>query len=120
MDVPTQQEQIDKRLKDMPRAYRIRYKKAMGGRSLKCAAQAFCLECVCWQPSEVKVCTDKGCPLYPYRPYQEIPWKAFRGKPPTKGFRKKNKNNVGVAEKPSESTESVEPMELYPPEANSP
>lgn len=26
-----------------------------------------CLECICWVPSEVKNCTSKLCPLYPYR-----------------------------------------------------
>ncbi len=26
-----------------------------------------CLECVCWSASEVKNCTGKLCPLYPYR-----------------------------------------------------
>ena len=26
-----------------------------------------CLECVCWSPSEVKNCTGKLCPLFPYR-----------------------------------------------------
>jgi hypothetical protein len=26
-----------------------------------------CLECLCWAPSEVKNCTGKLCPLYPYR-----------------------------------------------------
>ncbi len=26
-----------------------------------------CLECVCWSPYEVKNCTGKLCPLYPYR-----------------------------------------------------
>lgn len=31
------------------------------------AARAFCMECVCWSPGEVKNCTDTLCPLYPFR-----------------------------------------------------
>lgn len=31
------------------------------------AIRAFCLECVCWQPSEVSKCTAIHCPLYHYR-----------------------------------------------------
>jgi hypothetical protein len=31
------------------------------------AIRAFCLECVCWSPYEVKECVDKCCPLYPFR-----------------------------------------------------
>ena len=74
----SQESQIEKRLREMPRTYRNFYKKAMQGRSLKTAIRAFCLECVQWQRAEVENCTDTGCPLYPYRPYQEVPWKASR------------------------------------------
>jgi hypothetical protein len=31
------------------------------------AIRFFCLECLGWKPSEVKVCTGKQCSLYPYR-----------------------------------------------------
>jgi len=31
------------------------------------AIRFHCLDCVCWVPSEVKNCTSKLCPLYPYR-----------------------------------------------------
>ena len=31
------------------------------------AIRRFCLECVCWQPIEVKKCTDPMCPLYAFR-----------------------------------------------------
>ena len=26
-----------------------------------------CLDCSCWQPSEVRQCTVIDCPIYPYR-----------------------------------------------------
>ena len=31
------------------------------------AIRAYCLECVGYQPSEVRNCTLKKCPLYPFR-----------------------------------------------------
>ena len=31
------------------------------------AIRAMCLECVCWQPEEVRECSDRLCPLYRYR-----------------------------------------------------
>lgn len=33
----------------------------------KKAIRKFCLECVGNQPKEVKLCTGKDCPLWPYR-----------------------------------------------------
>lgn len=64
----TQGQQIEKRLQEMPLSCRNNYHKAMRGRSMKSAIKAFCSECVGWQREEVKLCTDLGCPLYPYRP----------------------------------------------------
>ena len=64
----SQEEQIEQRLQDMPKSYRSNYRKAMRGRSMKAAIKAQCLECVGWVRNEVKLCTDLGCPLYPYRP----------------------------------------------------
>jgi len=64
----------------IPEQYRIVYKKAMGGRSRKMAIKAFCLECVGWCRSEVALCTDYNCPLYPYRPYKQA------AKPPKKNI----------------------------------
>lgn len=26
-----------------------------------------CLDCSCWQPTEVRFCAATGCPLHPYR-----------------------------------------------------
>lgn len=31
------------------------------------AIRAKCLDCCCWQPREVRLCTAEKCPLYPYR-----------------------------------------------------
>lgn len=66
----TQEEQIEQRCQQMPDIHLANYKRAMRGRSMKAAIKAFCLECVCWQKEEVRLCTDLGCPLYPYRPYK--------------------------------------------------
>ncbi len=54
----------------IPRAYRATYDRAVEGRSLRAAINAFCLECVCWRRKEVALCTDVACPLYAGRPYQ--------------------------------------------------
>jgi hypothetical protein len=50
-------------------SYKKQYIKAMTTRSLKAAVNSKCLDCCCWQASEVKKCTDVECPLYNYRPY---------------------------------------------------
>jgi hypothetical protein len=76
----TQQEQIEKRLANMPSIYRGHYRKAMRGRSMKAAIKAQCLECVNWARKEVELCTDSGCPLFLFRPFQAIKWKARRVK----------------------------------------
>jgi len=68
--IKTQAGQIEERLKQIPKSYRSAYRKAMRGRSLRAAVNSFCLECVGYQREEVKICPDKGCPLYPYRPYK--------------------------------------------------
>jgi len=61
---------IAKRLEQMPSWSRIRYMKAMRGKSPTTAITAFCLECVGWQRQEVSLCTAPACPLYPYRPFR--------------------------------------------------
>ena len=42
--------------------------------------RAFCLQCVGYQTSEVKLCTAHKCPLYPYR----------------MGYRPKNSKPIGL------------------------
>ncbi len=42
-------------------------------RSRKDAIKIFCVECVGGAPgyrAEIRDCTDRGCPLYPWRPYK--------------------------------------------------
>lgn len=75
-----QQQEIEKRLAQIPVSSRNTYLRAMKGRSLKTAIKAQCLECVGWIREEVEKCTDLGCPLYPYRPFQKIPYKTRKTK----------------------------------------
>jgi hypothetical protein len=50
--------------------HRTNYDRAMRGRSPKAAIKAHCLECVCWQKEEVRLCSSPACALFPYRPYR--------------------------------------------------
>ncbi len=59
------------RASDIPERYQPQYRKAMAGKSLRAAVNAFCLECVTWDHREVGLCTSSQCPLYPYRPYKQ-------------------------------------------------
>lgn len=63
---------IDKRLSIIPKSYRNTYEKAVARKSMRAALKAQCLECVNWEKSEIRNCTALGCPLWAYRPYQEI------------------------------------------------
>ena len=57
------------RLRQIPEAKRELYQRAMSGRDPKAAMDASCLDCCGWEDEEeVFLCTDHGCPLYPYRP----------------------------------------------------
>ncbi|MBL7186679.1 MAG: hypothetical protein ISS70_10175 [Phycisphaerae bacterium] len=64
------QEQINMRLNQMPQTCRGVYRKAVSGKSLRAAVNAFCLECVGYQRIEIHLCTDLGCPLFAQRPFQ--------------------------------------------------
>lgn len=64
--------QIAKRRAEMPRSHRACYDKAMSGTSRKAAMRIFCLECCGYEIREVFLCTDLGCPLYPYRPRSRV------------------------------------------------
>ncbi len=66
------QEQTAARLAQMPKQYRPTYERAMTGKSRKAAMHAFCAECCGYQIQEVYLCTDLGCPLYPYRPKSRV------------------------------------------------
>ena len=65
----TREEQVQQRLDQMPVTCRGAYKKAVAKKSMRAALNSFCLECVGYQREEIKVCTDKACPLWAYRPY---------------------------------------------------
>jgi len=43
---------------------------AQSGRSRAAALKLMCLECVGGTRAHISDCTDKGCPLWLYRPYQ--------------------------------------------------
>ena len=58
-------------MNDIPEIYQNIYRKAMTGKSLRAAVNARCLDCCCWQRTEVRDCPAENCPLYPYRPYQD-------------------------------------------------
>jgi len=64
--------QIANRRAQIPRQYRPAYNRAMTGKSRKAAMRAFCAECCGWDIREVFLCTDLGCPLYPYRPHSRV------------------------------------------------
>ena len=72
------QAKMAERRAQMPRSYRATYDKAIKGKSLRAAINAFCLECVCWQIEEIRNCTVLACPLYTVRPYQ-LPQNASEG-----------------------------------------
>jgi len=90
-DKAKRQEMIARRCKQIPKLYRGIYEKAVTGKSRKAAMHAFCLECVCWQIKEVFLCTDLGCPLYPYRPIS----RASQGAPESIADEPESKNSSG-------------------------
>ncbi|MFH0809858.1 MAG: hypothetical protein V2A77_05250 [Pseudomonadota bacterium] len=70
-------------------AYRLNYDKALEGKSLKAAIKAKCLDCMCWEATEVKLCPCVACPLYEIRPYAKHPKRHPE--------RKKAKNDMGAS-----------------------
>lgn len=76
----TRSEQIAERRAQMPRSYRACYDKAVSGKSLRAAINSFCLECVCWQTKEIRLCTDLACSLWMVRPYQDVQQTAREGR----------------------------------------
>lgn len=57
-------------IRNVPESMRKTYEKAMTGKSRGAGIKAFCSECVGYDRKEVSLCTDTGCPLYPYRPFR--------------------------------------------------
>ena len=70
-----------RRLKRIPSKYQALYERAMKGRSQHAAIGVFCLECCGWEIKEVLLCTDSGCPLYPYRPTSRILQEVSKSQP---------------------------------------
>jgi hypothetical protein len=91
----TRSEQIAERRAQMPRSYRGIYDKATQGRSLRAAINSFCLECVCWQTKEIRLCTDLACPLWMVRPYQNVPQNAHEGRDMAVGTKKEVQKGSG-------------------------
>lgn len=56
--------------RELPQSMQKTYDKAMTGRSRPAGVKAFCCECCGYDRSEVSLCTDHTCPLYPYRPFR--------------------------------------------------
>lgn len=98
----TQQEQIAERQKQMPKLYRATYDRAIRGKSRKSAVNAFCLECCGWQIKEVYLCTDLGCPLYPYRPHSRVSPVAPQGLPNEPESRKSSKGHTSMGKQNEE------------------
>jgi len=64
---------VGKKALEMPRKYRKSFTRAVDGlASPRDAIKSFCLECVGWESEEVRRCTAMACPLWPYRPYQDV------------------------------------------------
>ena len=64
---------IKRRSLNYPLKYRNIYERAVSGRaSPRNAIKAMCIECFGGTASDIHNCTDTGCPLYPYRPYQSL------------------------------------------------
>ena len=61
------EEKRRRKLADVPSKYRRLYRMAWERKSRKKAIRGFCLECVCYMPSEVRLCTSPDCPLYEFR-----------------------------------------------------
>lgn len=64
---------IRKRAAEMPVSARNGYLRAARGKaSPRAAIKAFCLECVGFDRAAITGCTADCCPLFLYRPFQEV------------------------------------------------
>ena len=58
-------------LEDLPISYRGIFSKSYdGSASPRQAIKAMCLHCIGYERKEITECTNQGCPLWEYRPYQ--------------------------------------------------
>lgn len=58
-------------IEEAPASARGILERAYSGKSKAAGIKAFCLRCVGYARNDVRDCTSKGCPLWPYRPYQK-------------------------------------------------
>lgn len=71
---PVRRPAVQRRLQQMPvSAKRAYLRAAIGTASPREAIKAFCMECVCWDRNEVRLCTGLPCPLFLYRPFRGSP-----------------------------------------------
>lgn len=64
---PDQQAVVD----EAPSSYKGILERAYSGKSRAEAIKAHCLRCAGFLRNEVRDCSARGCPLHPYRPYQQ-------------------------------------------------
>ncbi len=55
----------------IPQIYQANFKTAIDGKSKSAAVKAKCLDCSCWQRTEIANCSVDICPLWLYRPYRK-------------------------------------------------
>ena len=60
---------IDNLRRDVPDSHQSKVE-SMNNGSLKAAVSLHCLQCVDYSMSEVRACSSKMCPMWPFRPYQ--------------------------------------------------
>jgi hypothetical protein len=70
---------VASRLPGVPPQYRRLYLRVTNGEGTRTdCMKAQCLECLDYDPDEIRRCTSYACALYAYRPFQPNP---KRGKP---------------------------------------
>ena len=67
---PSRRASVERRCAEMPVHCRKTYLRAVGGKSIRAAVTAQCLECMGWDRAEVTRCSSPACSLFSYRPYQ--------------------------------------------------
>ena len=73
---PTPKDLVDQAIseQEVPKKYRMMYRKALQGKSRRAAMNVFCLYCQGWENGArlaVRDCAAFSCPLWAYRPYQD-------------------------------------------------
>lgn len=67
-DLATRKQAIH--LQGIPTRFRGIFKSAYAGKSLRKAISAFCLDCIGFDPEEIRRCAAPACPLWAVRPYR--------------------------------------------------